>query len=133
LLPPRPPEGLNRKFNSWCWNRLVCLLFRMQIKDINCAFKLFKRQMFDDMELWSTGALINAEILARATRHGYSITQVGVHHFPRTWPAPRAPIPASSSAPFANWSNFTGRSIADAEITGTEFSGGMFSEMSRHS
>ena len=77
-------EGLNRKFNAWCWTRLVCLLFRMQIKDINCAFKLFKRQMFDDMELWSTGALINAEILARATRHGYSITQVGVHHFPRT-------------------------------------------------
>ncbi|MGA2180623.1 MAG: glycosyltransferase family 2 protein [Verrucomicrobiota bacterium] len=47
-------EGLNRKFNAWCWTRLVCLLFRMQIKDINCAFKLFKRQIFDDMELWST-------------------------------------------------------------------------------
>lgn len=56
----------------------------MRIKDINCAFKLFKRQIFDDMELGSTGALINAEILARATRRGYSITQVGVHHFPRT-------------------------------------------------
>ena len=86
-------EGLNRKFNSWCWNRLVCLLFRMQIKDINCAFKLFKRQMFDDMELWSTGALINAEILARATRHGYSITQVGVHHFPRTCGRPTGAHP----------------------------------------
>jgi glycosyltransferase involved in cell wall biosynthesis len=77
-------EGLYRKFNAWCWTRLVCLLFRMRIKDINCAFKLFKRQIFDDMVLGSTGALINAEILARATRRGYSITQVGVHHFQRT-------------------------------------------------
>jgi glycosyltransferase involved in cell wall biosynthesis len=77
-------EGLNRKFNAWCWTRLVCLLFRIRIKDVNCAFKLFKRQIFDDMAPWSTGALINAEILARATRCGYPITQVGVHHFPRT-------------------------------------------------
>ena len=77
-------DGLHRKFNAWCWTRLVCLLFRMEFKDINCAFKLFKRRMFDGMELRSAGALINAEILARATRHGYAITQVGVHHFPRT-------------------------------------------------
>ncbi len=77
-------DGLHRKFNAWCWTRLVCLLFRMEFKDINCAFKLFKRRMFDGMELRSAGALINAEILARATRRGYAITQVGVHHFPRT-------------------------------------------------
>jgi len=77
-------DGLHRKFNAWCWTRLVCLLFRMDFKDINCAFKLFKRRVFDGLELRSAGALINAEILARATRHGYAITQVGVHHFPRT-------------------------------------------------
>ncbi len=77
-------DGLHRKFNAWCWTRLVCLLFRMEFKDINCAFKLFKRRVFDGMELRSAGALINAEILARATRRGYAITQVGVHHFPRT-------------------------------------------------
>jgi len=77
-------EGLHRKFNAWCWTRLVCLLFRMEFKDINCAFKLFKRRMFEGMELCSAGALINAEILARATRRGYAVTQVGVHHFPRT-------------------------------------------------
>jgi hypothetical protein len=30
------------------------------------------------------GALISAEVLARAARKGYSITQKGVHHYPRT-------------------------------------------------
>ena len=77
-------DGLLRRLNAWCWTSLVCLLFRMKFKDINCAFKLYRRRIFDDMELRSTGALINAEILARATRRGYSIIQVGVHHFPRT-------------------------------------------------
>jgi len=77
-------EGLYRKCYAWGWTRLVCFLFGMQFKDINCAFKLFKRRVFAGMELCSVGALINAEILARATRRGYVITQVGVHHFPRT-------------------------------------------------
>jgi glycosyltransferase involved in cell wall biosynthesis len=77
-------ESLARKFNAWCWSTLVCNLFDMKIKDINCAFKLYQRQVFDKMEIKSIGALINAEILALATRRGYKITQVGVHHFPRT-------------------------------------------------
>ena len=73
-----------RKLNGWCWTKLVCLLFRLQIHDIDCAFKLYKREIFDNIELSSTGALIDTEILARATRKGYSIAQKGVHHNPRT-------------------------------------------------
>jgi glycosyltransferase involved in cell wall biosynthesis len=73
-----------RKLNAWCWTKLVCTLFRMNIRDIDCAFKLFRRTVFDNMELKSTGALISTEILARAKRRGFTIKQVGVHHFPRT-------------------------------------------------
>jgi len=73
-----------RKINGWCWTKLVCLLFGLKIHDIDCAFKLYKREIFDNIELSSTGALIDTEILARAARRGYSITQKGVHHYPRT-------------------------------------------------
>jgi glycosyltransferase involved in cell wall biosynthesis len=73
-----------RKINGWCWTKLVCLLFGMKVRDIDCAFKLYKREIFDKIELSSSGALIDAEILARATRKGYRITQKGVHHYPRT-------------------------------------------------
>ncbi len=77
-------EGLIRKINAWCWSRLVCWIFSMKIKDIDCAFKLFKRRIFDDIEMHSTGALIDTEILARAVKKGYTVTQAGVHHYPRT-------------------------------------------------
>ena len=77
-------ESIIRKINGWCWTRLVCLMFGMKIRDIDCAFKLYKREIFDKIELSSTGALIDAEILARAARKGYRITQKGVHHYPRT-------------------------------------------------
>jgi glycosyltransferase involved in cell wall biosynthesis len=77
-------DSFIRKINGWCWTKLVCLLFGMKIRDIDCAFKLYKREIFDNIKLSSAGALIDAEILARAIRKGYSVTQKGVHHYPRT-------------------------------------------------
>lgn len=77
-------DSVMRKINGWCWTKLVCLLFGLRIRDIDCAFKLYKREIFDNIQLSSTGALIDTEILARAARKGYRITQKGVHHYPRT-------------------------------------------------
>jgi glycosyltransferase involved in cell wall biosynthesis len=72
-----------RKLNAWAWTRLVRLVLGLKLKDIDCAFKLYKREIFDKIEMHSQGALIDSEILARAQRAGYSITQRGVHHYPR--------------------------------------------------
>ena len=77
-------DNMIRKINAWCWTKLVCFLFRMKIRDIDCAFKLYKREIFDNIKMTSTGALIDTEILARATRKGYTVTQRGVRHYPRT-------------------------------------------------
>jgi len=77
-------DNVVRKINAWCWTKLVCLLFGMKIRDIDCAFKLYKRGIFDSIKLVSTGALIDAEILARAADKGYRVEQYGVHHYPRT-------------------------------------------------
>jgi len=77
-------DNFVRKINAWCWTKLVCLLFGMKIRDIDCAFKLYKREIFDNIRLVSTGALIDAEVLARAVRKGYRVVQQGVHHYPRT-------------------------------------------------
>ena len=76
-------DGILRKLNAFCWNRLVCFLFGLKLRDIDCAFKLYKRELFDTIEMHSTGALIDTEILARAIRKGYTISQIGVHHYPR--------------------------------------------------
>jgi glycosyltransferase involved in cell wall biosynthesis len=77
-------DPIMRKLNGWMWTRLVNLLFGMQIRDIDCAFKLFRAEVFGVMTMSSAGALISAEILARATRRGFRIAEVGVHHYPRT-------------------------------------------------
>lgn len=73
-----------RKINAWCWTKLVCTLFGLKVRDVDCAFKLYRREIFDKIKLSSTGALIDTEVLARASRKGYKITQTGVHHYPRS-------------------------------------------------
>jgi glycosyltransferase involved in cell wall biosynthesis len=77
-------DNIIRRLNGWAWTKLVCFLLNIKIRDVDCAFKLYKREIFDNIRMSSMGALINAEILARAVRKGYSITQKGVHHYPRT-------------------------------------------------
>ena len=77
-------DSFMRKANAFCWSALVNLLFRMGIRDIDCAFKVYPRTLFDEIEMKSRGALIDTEVLARAQRLGYTVGQVGVHHYPRT-------------------------------------------------
>ncbi len=76
-------DSLLRKFNAFGWTTLVNLVFRLWLRDIDCAFKIFPRKLFDEIEMKSMGALIDTEILARAKNRGYRIGQIGVHHYPR--------------------------------------------------
>jgi len=76
-------DGLVRRVGGWVWTKLNCLIFSLNVRDIDCAFKLYRRAIFDTIKMESTGALIDTEILARAVKKGYRITQKGVHHYPR--------------------------------------------------
>jgi glycosyltransferase involved in cell wall biosynthesis len=73
-----------RKVNAWGWKNLCNLLLGLKLRDIDCAFKIYPKRFIDEVELWSEGALIDAEMLAKAARRGYRIGQIGVHHYPRT-------------------------------------------------
>lgn len=76
-------DNLLRKINSFGWTSLTRLLFGLNVRDVNCAFKLFKREVVREMKFDSEGALIDAEVFARAKKAGCRITEVGVHHYPR--------------------------------------------------
>jgi glycosyltransferase involved in cell wall biosynthesis len=77
-------DPIHRKLNAKCWGTLVNALFGIRLRDIDCAFKMYPRRFIDEIEMRSTGALIDTEMLAKARRLGYSIGQFGVHHYPRT-------------------------------------------------
>jgi hypothetical protein len=53
------------------------------VRDIDCAFKVFRRPVVDAMPIASIGAFVNTEILVRARSAGFGILEVPVSHRPR--------------------------------------------------
>ncbi len=78
-------DPLPRKLNAFAWGTLVRTLFGLhgKVRDIDCAFKLFRRRVVDNCEFKAEGAMISTELLVRAKKMGYRFTEVGVHHYPR--------------------------------------------------
>ncbi len=72
-----------RKVNAWGGKMLVRLIFGVRVRDVDCAFKIYKGSFFREYRLETRGAMINTEILYKLRRAGYTCTEVGVHHLPR--------------------------------------------------
>ncbi|TMG35990.1 MAG: glycosyltransferase family 2 protein [Chloroflexi bacterium] len=80
----RRRDPLARRLNAWAFFTLVSLLFGRLARDVNCAFKLIRRDLLMNVELTCDGALINTELFVLARRRGARIIEVPVEHYPRT-------------------------------------------------
>ncbi len=59
------------------------MILGVKVRDIDCAFKIFQRSVFDRVQIRSVGAMVNTEILAQANSFGMRIHEVKVSHYPR--------------------------------------------------
>ncbi len=73
-----------RLLNAWGWKQLVNLLFGYTARDIDCAFKLFRRQVWESMTVNARGATFSAEFLIKARALRFAIDELPVTHLPRT-------------------------------------------------
>ena len=80
----RTGEGYVRTVYSFFYNLLVRILFGTRKRDINFAFKLCRTRIFDHVTLKSEGSFIDAELVVKAEKFGYSVIQFGTDYFPRT-------------------------------------------------
>ncbi|MCC6313616.1 MAG: glycosyltransferase family 2 protein [Thermomicrobiales bacterium] len=76
-------DPLHRRVFAEVFNVIVRALFGVHLRDIDCAFKVFRGDLIRSLELSVPGALINTEIQAKARRQHARLIQVGVHHYPR--------------------------------------------------
>ncbi|HNY10869.1 MAG TPA: glycosyltransferase family 2 protein [Candidatus Wallbacteria bacterium] len=77
-------ESFRRKFQSKIYNWIIRLLFGLKVKDVNFAFKLFKRSILEKISLQSEGSFIDAELLIETKRFGYKIKEIGLMYYPRS-------------------------------------------------
>ena len=67
------------------WSALCTLMFGYTVRDVDCGFKLFRREIIENLapQIASRGATFSIEWLVRAKRAGYRFVELPVTHQPR--------------------------------------------------
>ena len=76
-------DPAHRIFIAKTYNAIVSVLFRLRVRDIDCAMKLFRREVFDGLPLTTDSPFLSAELLIKLRARGERLAQVGVNHYPR--------------------------------------------------
>lgn len=67
------------------YNRLVKFLFGLKLRDVDCDFRLIRREVFDIIDLESDSGTICLELVKKLQDGGFRFAEVPVHHFIRTY------------------------------------------------
>lgn len=64
------------------WN---FVLFGLTVRDVDCAYKLFRRELLKTITLRTESAITISEFIIKAKLAGYRIKQLPVSHYPRLY------------------------------------------------
>lgn len=67
------------------YNAFARFLFRIQIRDVDCDFRLIRRALLEDIKLTSTSGTICVELVRKLELTPYRVEETGVHHYPRLY------------------------------------------------
>jgi glycosyltransferase involved in cell wall biosynthesis len=65
------------------YNFCARLLFRIRIRDIDCDYRLIRRNLLERILLTSTSGTICVELVRKIELTGCGVAETGVHHYPR--------------------------------------------------
>jgi glycosyltransferase involved in cell wall biosynthesis len=65
------------------YNSFARFLFGVQIRDIDCDYRLIRRQLVEQISLESTSGTVCVELVRKLEMTGWKSAEVGVHHYPR--------------------------------------------------
>lgn len=60
-------------------------LFWLPIYDVDCDFRLIRRELIRKIDLSSSSGSICIELVKKSQRNGAKFRQVSIHHYPRKW------------------------------------------------
>jgi glycosyltransferase involved in cell wall biosynthesis len=64
---------------------LARLMFGLPIRDVDCDFRLMRREAIQSVRLTSTSGCICTEMIYKLSRGGYRFAETPVHHYPRLY------------------------------------------------
>jgi len=76
-------DPLHRVIIGRIYHWLVRVSFGLKLRDVDCDFRLMRREIFDTVELTSDSGVICAEMMTKIQRAKFRIREIPVHHFHR--------------------------------------------------
>jgi glycosyltransferase involved in cell wall biosynthesis len=71
---------IGRRLGGAVWSAITRAALDLPVRDPDCAFRLARRELLDQLDLHAGGALFGAELVAKSAAGGARVTEVPVHH-----------------------------------------------------
>jgi glycosyltransferase involved in cell wall biosynthesis len=76
-------DPLHRIIIGKVYHHFVKLLFRLRVRDVDCDFRLMRREIFDRVRLERDTGVICLEMMRKIQDAGFHVVEVPVHHYHR--------------------------------------------------
>jgi glycosyltransferase involved in cell wall biosynthesis len=77
-------DNIRRKIVSFIYNRLVRIIFGLPIRDVDCAFKLMRKDSVSKVRGLPDSFFVSAALLIKSMQMKIKIKELPVRHLPRT-------------------------------------------------
>ena len=77
-------DPLHRIIIGRIYHHVVKFLFRLRVRDVDCDFRLMRREIFDRVKLERDTGVICLEMMRKIQDAGFRVLEVPVHHYHRT-------------------------------------------------
>ena len=78
-------DPLHRKVIGKAYHLFVRTMFGLRLRDVDCDFRLMRRDVFRKVTLTRSSGVICVELMKKVQDHGFRIAQVPVHHYHRSY------------------------------------------------
>jgi glycosyltransferase involved in cell wall biosynthesis len=95
-----------RRFLSWGYNVMARTMLGTRVRDVDCALKVFRREVLPELLPAARGFFVNTEMMTRARQLGLEIAEIPVTHRLRAGGASKVSlreVPRTARTLFAFW------------------------------
>lgn len=78
-------DPLHRRLIGRIYHYMVKLLFGLEVRDVDCDFRMMRRSVFDRVHLEKSSGVICLEMMKKIQDAGFRIAEVPVHHYHRAY------------------------------------------------